>query len=69
MTIRLRKFIGLLVLLCWLFVYVLLAMGIAVRVLPDAHWSAELAFYAVAGVAWVIPARYLIHWMSKLEKA
>jgi hypothetical protein len=69
MSIRLRKFIGLLVLLGWLFVYVLLAVGIAVRVLPGANWLVELLFYAVAGFAWVFPARYLISWMSRIEQA
>ena len=68
MSIRLRKFIGLMVLLCWLFVYVLLAVGLAVRVLPGANWAVELVFYAAAGIAWVFPVRYLIYWMSKLEK-
>lgn len=69
MSIRLRKFVGLMILLGGLFVYVLLAMGLAIRVLPDAHWAVELLFYAVAGIAWAFPARYLIHWMSKLERA
>lgn len=69
MSIRLRKFIGLMVLLLWLFVYVILAAGLAIRVLPGAHWAVELAFYAVAGFAWVLPTRYLIYWMSKLERA
>jgi hypothetical protein len=69
MSIRLRKFIGLMILLFWLFVYVLLAVGLAVRVLPGAHWAVELLFYVVAGIAWVFPARYLIYWMSKLERA
>ena len=69
MPIRLRKFIGLMVLLAWLFVYVMLAVGLAMRLLPGAHWTAQLLFYAVAGIAWVFPARYLITWISKIEKA
>jgi hypothetical protein len=32
--------------------------------LPD-HWAIELAFYAVAGVAWVIPAAWLIAWAKR----
>lgn len=26
------------------------------------HWLAELVFFAVAGIAWVWPARRLIQW-------
>lgn len=69
MRIRLRKLTGLMILLVWLFVYVLIAVGIAVRILPGAHWTVELLFYALAGLAWIVPARYLIAWMSRLEKA
>jgi hypothetical protein len=69
MSIRVRKLVGVIVLLVWLFVYVLLAVGIAARLLPGAHWAVELLFYAVAGVAWVLPARGLISWMSRLERA
>jgi hypothetical protein len=38
----------------------------AVLVLADQvhglHWSVEFAFFAVAGIAWVWPARRLIIW-------
>jgi len=29
------------------------------------HWLAQLAFYAVAGVAWVWPAARLVNWMGR----
>lgn len=43
------------------FVYVLLVLLVAdhVRAL---HWTVELLFFAVAGVAWVWPARALMVW-------
>lgn len=28
----------------------------------DLHWTAELLFFAVAGIAWVWPARRLMVW-------
>ncbi len=65
MPIRLRKLIGLILLLAWLFVYALIAMGVAVRMLPGAHWAVELFYYAAAGLAWIFPARLIIGWMSR----
>lgn len=34
------------------------------QVLPD-HWAVDLAFYAAAGVAWVLPAARLIAWAKR----
>lgn len=65
MPVRLRKFIGLLVMLAWIFVYSLLAMGVAVRVLPEANGLVKFAYYAIAGLAWILPIMPLIRWMSR----
>lgn len=64
MPVRIKKLVGLILMLIWIFFYVLFAMRLAVAVLPDAHWVAELAYYAFAGIAWIIPAGFLIQWMS-----
>lgn len=68
MPMRVRKLIGLFVLLGWIAVYALFVMGLAVRILPHAHWAMELAFYAVAGVAWIVPMMPLIAWMSRPDR-
>lgn len=66
MSSRTRKLIGTFVLLAFLTVYALLAMTVAVtlEVHTTSKWI-ELAFYAVAGLIWVIPAAGIISWMSK----
>jgi hypothetical protein len=64
MTMRWKKLVGLFALLAIIFVYALLVMSFAVRILPTASPVAELIFYAVAGIAWVVPVRYLIVWMN-----
>lgn len=69
MPIRVKKFVGMLALLAILFVYALLVMSLAVRILPTAGPVAELVFYAVSGIAWVVPARYLIVWMNTPGKS
>ncbi len=61
---RWKKFIGVFALLAILVVYTLLVMRTAVAILPTAGPIAEFFFYAVAGLAWVIPVRYLIVWMN-----
>ena len=64
MSMRWKKFIGTFVLLGVLAVYVLLVMRVAVAVLPEAGPLLQLLFYAVAGMAWVLPVGYLIKWMN-----
>ena len=44
-------------------VLAVLVMLAAAAVLPDGGKIVELIFYAVAGIAWVLPAGYLIKWM------
>jgi hypothetical protein len=61
---RWKKFVGIFALLAILLVYALLVMSLAVRVLPTAGPIAEFFFYAIAGIAWVVPTKYLIVWMN-----
>ena len=65
MSMRLRKLIGLVALLLWIFVYAILAMGVAVHVLPHANGLTAFAYYAIAGLAWIIPILPLIRWMQR----
>ncbi len=69
MSMRWKKFIGLFALLAIIFVYVLLVMSFAVRILPTAGPIVTLMFYAVSGTAWVVPVRYLILWMNAPGRA
>ena len=64
MGMRTKKLLGVFALLGILIVYSLLVMKAAVAILPNANTIVELLFYAVAGMAWVIPVRYLIVWMN-----
>ena len=64
MSMRWKKFVGVFALLAIIAVYALLVMRAAVAILPDAGAVVTLLFYAVAGMAWVVPVRYLIVWMN-----
>ena len=63
MTARTRKFVGMLLLLAFIVVYVGIAAMIGER-LPK-HWAAQLAFYVVAGLGWGVPVLPLLSWMNR----
>jgi hypothetical protein len=65
MTPRLKKLIGAIVTLVWLFVYTLFAMRIGVRVLPHANGLATFLYYALAGTLWTIPIGMMLPWMHR----
>ncbi|WP_245615643.1 DUF2842 domain-containing protein [Afifella pfennigii] len=63
-----RKFVGSLVLFAWVVFYSLTAMTVAAAKLPGTSGVTQLAFYAVAGLAWVLPAMAIIWWMSRPDR-
>jgi hypothetical protein len=62
---RTKKLIGAVVMLIWLPVYALLAMAVGIRVLPHAGTVAQFVYYAIAGMAWIIPIGLMLPWMSR----
>jgi Protein of unknown function (DUF2842) len=68
MTIRVRKFIGTILLLALVAVWSLLAMALAQFLLASANgWIAAL-YYVVVGLGWVLPAMPLVSWMSRPDR-
>lgn len=68
MPLRLRKFIGLLIILAIMVFYALLAMTIAVGHLMDApHWI-QVIYFLVTGVLWAVPVMPVIRWMQRPGK-
>ena len=64
---RLRKFIGTLIIVPYTVLYALVAMALAVRILPGQPVWIEVIFFVVGGLAWLPPAMWLISWMSKAD--
>ena len=64
-----KKLIGTILILIWVPIYALLAMRIAVSMLPGANPVVELLYYAIAGTAWIIPIGFMIPWMSREPQA
>ena len=65
LQVRTKKLIGTIVTLIWLPIYALLAMAIGVRVLPHASGIAQFLYYAIAGMAWIVPIGLMLPWMSR----
>lgn len=63
MTARSRKFVGMILLLAFIVVYVGIAAMIGER-LPE-HWAVQLAFYLIAGLGWGVPVLPLLSWMNR----
>jgi uncharacterized protein DUF2842 len=65
MRTRRRKFIGMIVLLLSLAVYVLLAAIIGASWIATAPTWEQFAFFLATGLMWVIPAGLLTRWMQR----
>ena len=68
MPIRLRKFIGTIVLVVFVTVYALIVMSVAAARLPGTSHLVQALYYGVAGLIWVVPAGLLIKWMGRPDR-
>jgi Protein of unknown function (DUF2842) len=68
MPIRLRKFLGTILLLILVIVWSLLAMALAQSPIVMASGLTQFIYYAVAGLGWVLPAMPLVAWMARPDK-
>ncbi|MDP9808552.1 hypothetical protein J2W42_001394 [Rhizobium tibeticum] len=64
MPVRLRKFIGTILIVVLVFAYALLANTIAVATLGNAPWWGQLLYFFLTGLLWVLPAMVIIKWMA-----
>lgn len=65
MPVRLRKFIGMLLLVALVVLYALIANTFAVALLGASPWYVHLAYFFITGLLWIIPAMFIIKWMEK----
>ncbi|MGB7432093.1 MAG: DUF2842 domain-containing protein [Ahrensia sp.] len=68
MPYRLKKFIGMLILVALVVLYAILATTIATYRLAESAWYVHLSFFAVSGFVWILPAMFVISWMEKKPK-
>jgi hypothetical protein len=65
MPIRLRKFIGTVMLLVLVIVWALVAMALAQFPAIRDNAVLSVAYYVIAGLGWVLPAMPIVSWMSR----
>ncbi|EJL50374.1 MULTISPECIES: DUF2842 domain-containing protein [Rhizobium] len=64
MPVRLRKFIGTILIVVLVLAYAVLANTIAVATLGNAPWWGQLLYFFLTGLLWVLPAMVIIKWMA-----
>ena len=64
-SLFLPQTLSVLVILAWLVIYSLIAMGIGVRLLPHAGALVRLLYYVLAGTIWIVPVGLLLPWMYR----
>jgi len=65
MPLRLRKFVGMLIMVVFVIVYAFVAMVIGDLTMQDAGTGLQMLYFAIAGLAWTIPVGALMWWMDK----
>ena len=65
MPFRLKKLIGSFMILAIAIIYALAATTIAAAKLGDSSSLVHLAYFGLTGILWIVPAMFIIKWMSK----
>lgn len=65
MPIRLRKFIGTIVLMVFIPIYCLFAAAIGDVALSGASGIVQAVYFVIAGLLWVLPAGFVVTWMVR----
>jgi hypothetical protein len=65
MTVRQRKFIGMVAIVAFLILYCLIAMAIGGMVAVGLPRLLEIGFFVIAGIAWLPIVMMIIRWMSR----
>lgn len=69
MPVRLKKFIGTIILVAMVIIYALVATTVAVARLAEHGPLVHLAYFFLTGFLWVLPAMLLIKWMQSPPRA
>ena len=65
MNVRVKKLIGTMLLVALVIIYALAATTFATYRLAESRAWVHLAFFALSGMLWVLPAMWLISWMER----
>lgn len=68
MPVRLRKFIGTIIIIVLVVLYALIATTIATYRLAESPWWVHLLYFFLTGIFWIVPAMIVIRWMERPAK-
>lgn len=68
MPLRLKKFIGTILIVILVSLYAVLATTIATLTLSSSPWYVHLLYFLLTGVLWILPAMLIIRWMAGPKK-
>lgn len=69
MPVRLKKFIGTIILIVLVCVYAVIATAVATLYLGQSSGWVHLAYFFFTGLLWVLPAMLVIKWMESGPRA
>ena len=64
MPLRLRKFIGTILIICLVLLYAVLATSIASAYLGTSPWWVHFLYFLLSVLLWILPAMLIIKWMA-----
>ncbi len=64
MPLRLKKLIGMILLVSLVLIYAVLATSIASAYLGASSGWVHLTYFALSGLLWILPAMLIIKWMA-----
>ncbi|NDV86917.1 DUF2842 domain-containing protein [Aurantimonas aggregata] len=64
MPVRLKKFLGAIILIVLVVVYAVLATAFATVYLAESSGWIHLAYFLFTGLLWILPAMLVIKWME-----
>lgn len=65
MTVRTRKFFGMVALVSWVIFYAAVGMILGAPVVAKTSGGVQIIFFIVTGMLWIFPAGLIIRWMEK----
>ena len=69
MSVRIKKLIGSVLIVILAIFYAVIATTIASAKLADASGWVHLIYFFITGFLWIVPAIFLISWMTRPGKA
>lgn len=65
MRMRTRKLIGAALLIVWVLIWPFIGLSLTQSAISRYYAPAQLIFFIVLGIVWIVPAMGLIRWMQK----